>query len=145
MRTFYLAGPYPLKNEISAKAQVLEQKFGLRWHGGWDWTQFGEEHLGQKGTDNYTLAMAGGVCGDLAAATGADLFVLARYPGQAQLGGHMELGARMGTTREAHVILNGEADHMFYSHPSVTVHEAWDSFFRWMAGEINAKAYWQGV
>jgi hypothetical protein len=53
-------------------------------------------------------------------------------------GAHAELGARFGSNREAHVILQDAADHLFYYHPLVVRHTLIDDFlFHVKTGKLH--------
>lgn len=123
--SFYLAGPSAIRLEMSEKAHVLTS-YGMRWIGGWDWTRITDDDL------TSLVSKAGCVAGDICAAVGADLFAAYAMPGQGlTLGAAAEFGARIGSSREAHVILNGSVDHVFFHHPCVIRHKDWDAFLIW--------------
>jgi hypothetical protein len=61
---------------------------------------------------------------DVNAARNCDLFVLVVEP--QSYGAMLELGARLGGRRVAHVV--GEPWHFFLHHPLVTLHASWEAF-----------------
>jgi hypothetical protein len=73
--------------------------------------------------------MQGGllVVADIMAALSADIFVLLRTNVTSH-GAHAELGARLGSNQEAHVILQDAGDHLFYYHPLVVRYPSTEDF-----------------
>lgn len=68
---------------------------------------------------------------DVAAARDADLFVLLAEP--MSYGAMLELGARLGAGKRAHVV--GTLGHFFSFHPLVVKHPTWPSFVQAAARE----------
>jgi hypothetical protein len=124
-RTFYFAGPSALRSEMRILGIKL-QHLGLEWVGGWDWTDFHPPDHEDENPKKKRLATAGMVLGDLICAQGADLFILFCSREHPSLGGHVELGARLGVSRRAFVVLNG-CDHVFYDHPLIERAKDWSS------------------
>jgi hypothetical protein len=127
--TFYIASSIKNIANVQSYARDLEDR-GLRWCNGYAWAAF-EEIIEQegiialKGQENTLVAMA---ARDIAGAVGASIFVAVMCPEYTQRGSFVELGARLGHYREAHVVLDGYKDMFFFHHPNVVRHETWADF-----------------
>lgn len=132
-RTFYIASSWENKDKISNLGCCLGH-YGLRWSSDWNWTEF------DKSDQVSRASRAGFVCGDLCAAIGCDLFVLYLSPVTGiTIGAISEFGARLGSGKETHVILNGMPDHLFFDHPCCKTHVDWDSFLAWLTEELDTQ------
>ena len=128
-----MSGASHSKEVIHDRAQRLRDCFGYVWINDWNWTSFVMGDVGVAGSRNSKLARAGMSAGDLSTSIGADLYV-AVLSSPASLGLHMELGARLGANRLAHIVLDGEAHHVLYGHPCAVVHSNWEAFFMYLQG-----------
>jgi hypothetical protein len=116
---------------MAEKAESLVH-YGLRWIGGWNWTEFTPPDFQTR------TSRAGCVAGDICAAVGADLFAVYALPEQGlTTGAAAEFGARISHSREAHVILNESEDHLFFHHPCVIRHDDWDAFMVWAIKHLS--------
>ena len=119
-RTFYVATSFTNRAQAQEVADYLQDK-GLRWVYGHNWTL--EEHA-PPGDPKTALLMLR----DLQSAVGADIFVLL-LKSPLTIGAHVELGARLGVNKEAHLVLQGTiAWHPFHDHPGIVKHHDLDSF-----------------
>jgi hypothetical protein len=131
MRTFYIASSVHNIPQTRLLADYLIER-GFNWACGHDWTRYTEK-------DAPLGSMQGGllVAADIMAALAADLFVLLRTDVTSH-GAHAELGARLGANREAHLILQDAADHLFYYHPLVVRHALVEDFlYRVKLGKLH--------
>ena len=127
--TFYIASSIKNIKRVQQYATTLEE-FGLRWCNNYAWASHeqvieDEGILALAGQENTLVAMA---ARDIAGAVGATIFVGVMCPEFTQRGSFVELGARLGHYREAHIILNGYKDMFFFHHPNVVVHQTWSDF-----------------
>jgi len=127
--TFYIASSIKNITNVKQYARDLEDR-GLRWCNGYAWASFeqvieDEGILALKGQENTLVAMA---ARDIAGAVGASIFVAVMCPEHTQRGSFVEIGARLGHYREAHIVMNGYKDMFFFHHPNVVVHETWTDF-----------------
>jgi hypothetical protein len=93
----------------------------MRWAFNHDWTHY---FVDSPDDPNCTwLAHM-----DLQAAAGADLFVvIPKAP--LTVGCHVEIGARLITGREVHILREGGTGwHLFHSHPGVVEHKSFGDF-----------------
>lgn len=125
--TFYLAASGERWPVARARGAVLAEFLGYAW--AYDWTQGVEAHgrggLGLAPEARQQIAEA-----DLCAARHADLFVALLDAPHTGRGTFMELGARLGASKVAHVV--GGEDHLFWAHPLVRRHADWGAFLRWL-------------
>lgn len=128
--TFYIASS--IRNIESVKGYAADlEACGMRWCNNYAWASF-EEVVEQDGLlletaggDNTLAAMASR---DIAGAVGANLFVTVMCPEYTMRGSFVELGARLGHYKEAHIVLNGYKDMFFFHHPNIVVHKNWRDF-----------------
>lgn len=128
--TFYIASSIKNIPTVQQYAKDLQER-GLRWCNNYAWASF-EEVVEQEGLllntvggDNTLVAMASR---DIAGAVGCSVFVAVMCPDFTQRGSFVELGARLGHYREAHIVLNGYKDMFFFRHPNVITHATWKDF-----------------
>lgn len=128
--TFYIASSIKNIETVKFAAADLEER-GMRWCNNYAWASF-EEVIEKEGLllktaggDNTVVAMASR---DIAGAVGASVFVAIMCPEVTQRGSFVELGARLGQYREAHIILNGYRDMFFFRHPNCITYETWKDF-----------------
>jgi len=128
--TFYIASSIKNIKMVKQYAADLET-YGMRWANNYAWASYEEiiEQEGllmeQVGGENTVVAMASR---DIAGAVGASLFVVVMCPEFTQRGSFVELGARVGHYREAHIVMNGYKDMFFFHHPNCVKHETWKDF-----------------
>ena len=128
--TFYIASS--IKNIATVKryASELEER-GMRWCNNYAWASFEEviENEGmlmeKLGGENTVVAMASR---DIAGAVGCSVFVAVMCSQYTQRGSFVELGARLGHYREAHIVMDGYKDMFFFHHPNIIKHENWKEF-----------------
>lgn len=120
-KTFYVASSVTNINQTRELAACLINS-GYSWACGHDWTDYAERGI-PLGTHQSRLIAAA----DISAAIAADLFVILRTDVVSH-GAHAELGARIASGREAHIILQDAADHVFYYHPLVLRHATPEAF-----------------
>jgi hypothetical protein len=128
--TFYIASSIkniPMVKQCAADLEAL----GMRWCNNYAWASF-EEIIEQEGMlkdsvggDNTLTAMG---ARDIAGAVGASIFVAIMCPEFTQRGSFVEVGARLGNYREAHIIRRDYDDMFFFHHPNAVVHENWTDF-----------------
>lgn len=128
--TFYIASSIKNIPTVRGYAKDLEQH-DLRWCNNYAWASY-EEVIEQEGMikdevglENTLTAMASR---DIAGAVGASIFVLIMCPDYTMRGSFVELGARIGHYREAHVVLNDYKDMFFFHHPNIVCHKTWEDF-----------------
>ena len=122
--TFYVATSFTNRNQAREVAQRLQQ-MGLRWAYNHDWTKF---EVAAPNDPQTKLTMLF----DLQAAVGADLFVLL-LASPLTVGCHVELGARIGVNKEAHIVLQGiDAWHPFHDHPGIVKHKTFEDLLRFI-------------
>lgn len=129
MRTFYIAGSSKNREDIADLGTQLYH-YGLRWCSDWVWPNFDAKAMVDP------KARAGVVCGDIAAAIGADLFVLYTKPSDPPSMGWGEYVARVSHSKEAHVIHHG-GKNVFWAHPLARSHETWDDFLTWIISDAG--------
>jgi hypothetical protein len=128
--TFYIASS--IRNIPTVKSHAEDLKsHSLRWCNNYAWASY-EEVIEQEGLlkdeiggENTLVAMASR---DIAGAVGASIFVLIMCPDYTMRGSFVELGARIGHYREAHVVLNDYKDMFFFHHPNIVLHKTWKDF-----------------
>lgn len=119
-RTFYVATSFTNREQAQKVAHYLQDK-GMRWVYNHDWTL---EESAPQGDPKTALLMLR----DLQSAVGADIFVLL-LKSPLTIGAHVELGARLGVNKEAHLVVQGTTDwHPFHDHPGVVRHDDLDAF-----------------
>ncbi len=128
--TFYIASSIKNIDVVKQRAADLEER-GMRWCNNYAWASF-EEVIEKEGLlmttaggENTVVAMASR---DIAGAVGASVFVVLMCPQFTQRGSFVELGARLGHYREAHIIMNGYKDMFFFHHPNCVRHQNWSEF-----------------
>ena len=128
--TFYIASSIKNIATVRQYATELEER-GMRWCNNYAWASFEEviESEGmlmeQLGGENTVIAMSSR---DIAGAVGASVFVVIMCPDTTQRGSFVELGARLGHYREAHIVMNDYKDMFFFHHPNCIKHESWEDF-----------------
>lgn len=128
--TFYIASSIKNIEMVKRFAADLEER-GMRWCNNYAWAAF-EEVIEKEGLlmenaggANTIVAMASR---DIAGAVGCSVFVVIMCPEYTQRGSFVELGARLGHYREAHVVMNGYKDMFFFHHPNCMKYETWEEF-----------------
>ena len=112
MRTFYVASSIHNVVQTRQLAEYLVER-GFNWACAHDWTRYDGKDAPFDSPNGSLLAAA-----DIMAATSCDLFILLRTNVTSH-GAHAELGARIASNKEAHIILQDTEDHLFYYHPLV--------------------------
>lgn len=124
-RTFYVAAASSRAAEARLKMLEVET---LGYVQRQDWTQALAAHV----SEYPKLAED-----DVAAARESDLFVLLAQP--MSYGAFLELGARLGAGKRAHVVNPGASErHFFTFHRLVILHPTWESFIQAAAREAKA-------
>jgi len=131
MQTFYIASSIYNIPQTMQLADYLSER-GFDWSCSHNWTRYTEKDAPLGSIQGGLLVVA-----DIMAAISADLFVLLRTDVTSH-GAHAELGARLGANKEAHVILQGSPDHLFYYHPLVLRHDTIEDFlYRLRLGKLR--------
>jgi len=124
MRTVYLSGQRTEVERIN-RYMVELRGLGFRWFAGHAWTDYTPTEYPPNHPGHADLSMR-----HLAAAVGADLFVQIVDPGFGSKDTFLELGARLGVGKEAHIIFNGSPSSSFHAHPLCIQHGTWESFIK---------------
>lgn len=132
MFTFYLAGAST--RVLTMKERIAE----LEKHGfvcSYNWTKEVEE-FGPEGDGTSKEFRMMCVMNDIQATVGSDYFVACIGAPPPSRGAYMELGARLGAAKVAHVVLEDLSQHhLFFNHPLVKVWESWEGFVTWLVKE----------
>jgi hypothetical protein len=131
MRTFYIASSVHNIPQTSKLADCLIEQ-GLNWACAHDWTRYTDKDAPLGSPQGGLLVVA-----DIMSAVAADLFVMLRTNTTSH-GAHAELGARLASNKEAHLILQDAEDHLFYYHPLVVRYRAIEDFLhRFRFGKLK--------
>jgi hypothetical protein len=97
---------------------------GLQWS--FDWTV----RLDQYEDPSVAISPEEAVA-DITAARSTDLFILLLTEEWSR-GAHVEMGARIGADKKAHVILRGHPSYFFYHDMRIIQHEDETAFLKWV-------------